>query len=293
MIKRIVDISNSAKLSLKNSQLVISQDNKDSTIPVEDIGILILDNPAIICTQGVLNECYKNNTLVVMCDNRHLPSAVLLPLSGHTLQTKILSIQCNATKPTQKKIWQSIVKAKVKAQARVLESVAANPKYLNNLIPQIRSGDSGNVEAKAARYYWQELFGKSFRRGNDSHNINHLLNYGYAIIRAACARAIVGSGLHPSIGVHHHNQYDTFCLADDLMEPLRPLVDIKVYEILQEQQENIELNNETKSRLLSSLSMNCSMEKQRLPLMVAMHHYTASISKALGGEVNSIQIPKI
>lgn len=293
MIKRIIDISSPAKLSIKNKQLFIKQENKHSTIPVEDIGILILNNPAIICTQVMLNECSQNNTLVVICDNKHLPSMVLLALSGHSLQTKTLAIQSKASKPLQKKIWQSIVKAKVKAQARVLESVAANSKYLNNIISQVRSGDPDNIEARAARYYWQELFGKPFRRGDGASKTNHLLNYGYAIIRAACARAIVGSGLHPSIGVHHHNQYDTFCLADDLMEPLRPIVDISVYDILQEQQGYIELNRATKEKLLSCLSMTCNMEKQKLPLMVALHSYAASLRKTLFGEIDKIQIPTI
>lgn len=293
MIKRIIDISNSAYLSLKDQQLVIKQEDRVVTIPIEDIGVIILDNHSITCTQGVLNACFENNTLVVTADKKHLPSAVLLPISGHSLQTKNLAAQCNITKPTQKKIWQAVIKGKVRAQARVLDSVAANAKYLHNLITKIRSGDPDNIEAQAARYYWQELFGKDFRRGNDSDSINHLLNYGYAIMRAACARAIVGAGLHPSIGIHHHNQYDTFCLADDLVEPLRPIVDIKVYEIIQGSGKSLELHQNNKSILLEGLSMQCEIDDRKIPLMVALHSYIASVRQAMERGKISIQIPKI
>ncbi len=293
MIKRIIDISSPAYLSLKDQQLIIKQEEQSSTIPIEDIGIIILDNHSITCTQGFLNACFENNTLIVISDKKHLPNAVLMPITGHSLQTKTLAIQTNITKPIQKKIWQIIVKAKVAAQARVLESVAARHKYLTALISRVRSGDPDNIEAQAARYYWQELFGKSFRRRDENNNINHLLNYGYAIVRSACARAIVGGGLHPSIGVHHHNQYDAFCLADDLVEPLRPLVDINVYQITLECGTDTEINRDTKSKLLELLSMQCVIEDRKLPLMVALHSYVASIRQAMSGEISNIQIPKI
>ena len=293
MIKRIIDISTPAYLFLKNQQLIIQNDDKTTSIPIEDIGIVILDNHSIRCTQGFLNACFENNTLVVISDKKHLPSAVLLPLSGHSIQSRILAIQCNITKPTQKKIWQEIIKAKIRAQARVLDSIAANAKYIINLIPKVRSGDPNNIEAQAARYYWQELFGKSFRRSDYNNNINHLLNYGYAIMRGACARAIVGGGLHPSIGIHHHNQYDSFCLADDLIEPLRPIVDMNVYDIINETKSDVTINKDIKAKLLRSLSMPCEIESRKLPLMVALHSYIASIRKLMAGEKTNIQIPRI
>jgi len=294
MIKRIVEISNSAYLHLRNNQMVIERDEQDDAqVPVEDLGVLILDHPAITHTQALLVACWKNNVVVLICDEKHLPGAILLPLEAHSLQSKIIAQQVQVTEPTRKRLWQVIVQAKVREQASVLRSLKGDADPLPAYVAKVKSGDPDNIEAQAARIYWQKLFGPDFRRDRKEADINSLLNYGYAILRAALARAIVGTGLHPSLGLHHHNQYDSFCLADDLIEPLRPLVDIKVYELYQPAPGKLELNIDSKRILLEILSWNCAIDGQRMPLLVALHRYAASVRKVICGEQKQLEIPTL
>lgn len=294
MIKRIVEISNPSYLHLKNKQMVIERDGQEiGNIPIEDLGVLILDHPAIVHTQGLLAACFEQNVAVLLCDGKHLPSAILLPLEGHTLHSKILRQQIAASEPTAKRIWQRIVQAKIREQAKVLQSAIGNSSPLNLYANKVKSGDPDNIEAQAARIYWQKLFGADFRRDQDAEGINAMLNYGYAVIRGAVARAIVGTGLHPAIGVHHRNQYNSFALADDLMEPLRPLVDIKVHEITKVLAEAPELTPQNKRAMLEILSWNCTLNERKMPLMVSLHLYAASVRKILAGEANEMDIPEI
>lgn len=295
MIKRIVEISQRAHLSLRNQQLVIEREEEEPVqVAIEDLGVLILDHYSITHTQQLLSACWQNNVAVILCDGKHLPGAVLLPLDGHSLQSKIVAQQVEVTEPTRKRLWQTIVQAKVREQANVLRSVHGECDPLPAYADKVRSGDPDNIEAQAARIYWRKLFGPSFRRDRDRSGINTLLNYGYAILRAAVARAIVGAGLHPSLGLHHHNQYDSFCLADDLMEPLRPLVDLKVFELDQAANgKEIELDRDTKRTLLETLTWNCLLGEQRLPLMVALHQYAAGVRKVICGEEKFAPIPAL
>lgn len=292
MIKRIVEISNPAHLHLRRNQLVVQQDDKESgQIPIEDLAVLILDHAAITLSQALLVSCFENNVVLVICDARHHPDALLSPLSGHSLHSKILPGQISATEPTKKRLWQAIVQAKIREQGRVLASATGEPSPLMQMAVRVKSGDPDNLEAQAARIYWQRLFGKSFRRDPDGAHANPLLNYAYSIIRAAVARAIVGAGLHPALGIQHRNQYNAFCLADDLMEPLRPLADIKVYELCNMYTEPPDLDKSTKAALISILGWDVQFDGRSYPLMVALHLYAASVRDALTTNHKQILIP--
>lgn len=292
MSKRIVEVSQRAHLRLHNRQLVVEREGREpSQVPIEDLGLLLLDSHSITHTQQLLSACWQNNVAVVLCDEKHLPGAMLLPLEGHTLQSRIIAQQIEITEPTRKRLWQSIIQAKIREQARVLESSHKNSAPLPAFVTKVRSGDPENIEAQAARIYWQRLFGESFRRNRASDGINSLLNYGYAILRASVARAIVGAGMHPSVGLHHHNQYDSFCLADDLMEPLRPVVDLRVFEIAGASLDTPELDWPNKQALLEVLNWNCDIGNQHLPLLAALHQYAASLRKVFAGETKILAIP--
>lgn len=294
MIKRIIEIGTPARLSLANQQLVIQRQGQDTaTVPVEDLGLLILDHQGIVHTQAVLSACWKSNVLAVLCDDKHLPGAVLLPLDCHSLQSKTMAQQIRITEPTRKRLWQTIVRAKIDGQARVLRTVTGSADPLPALAQKVRSGDPSNVEAQAARFYWQQLFGTHFRRGNGVEAINGLLDYGYAVVRAACARALVGAGLHPSFGLHHHNQYNSFCLVDDLVEPLRPFVDLTVHRLAGNGLNGDGLTKEHKQPLLEVLAQTCSTGDLRLPLMESLHHYAASLRQVMCGEAQHLAIPEL
>ena len=295
MIKRIIEIASPAHLSLRSKQLCIRQDGgKEITVPIEDIGVLILDHPAITHTQGVLTACFEGNTAVIICDKKHHPAGLLLSMEGYSMQSRTIAAQIRASTPTVKRLWQRVVQAKVTEQARVLLSVTGIVStQLKLLAKQVKSGDPQNIEAQAARIYWQQLFTKKFRRNRGVPGINVLLDYGYAILRASTARAIVGAGMHPSIGIHHHNQYNTFCLADDLMEPLRPLIDMRVHDISHNKcgNKSMQLCHENKKILLDVLHQKVLMGEQTLPLMTALHYYAASIRRVLSGEAKNPEIP--
>ena len=224
MIKRIIDISEAAYVRLKHQQLVIEKQSEIvGQVPIEDLGVLILQHPAIVLTQQLIVACQKNKVVIVFCDEKHLPYSLILPIGeGHTLHNKILKQQMAISEPTRKRLWQKIVQHKIKEQEQTLVMLNKESTRLSFLSTQVKTGDSGNCEAIAAQAYWKLLFGKAFKRDADLDGVNSLLNYGYAIIRAAVARSICGAGLHPTIGLFHTNQYNALCLADDLMEPFRP-----------------------------------------------------------------------
>ncbi len=292
MIKRITEVSNPAYLHLKDYQMIIKKDGeKESSIPVEDMGILILANPAISISQSLIAECQKNNCIIVFCDRSHLPVSVLLPLSGNSTHSKVLNLQTGVKKPLKKRLWQKVIIAKTEAQIRTLLFFKKDPSPLPGFKKRVLSGDTRNIEAQAARVYWSKLFGKQFSRNYKEEGINSLLNYGYSIVRASVARALCGTGLHPALGIHHHNQYNPMCLADDLIEPLRPLVDRRVYE-LNEHGRN-EIDTTTKMSLLSLLSEDVLFEGKKLPMMVANQHMAASLKKAFSEGVECLKIPEL
>ena len=280
MIKRTIDINHASHLHLKNSQLLIDQQGKTAgTIPVEDLGILILENPATTITQGALLACQKNNVAVILCDERHLPYSTLLPISeGHQLHNKVLQQQISITVPTQKRLWKEIVQEKILQQALTLESQGHIAPQLHRLRKQVKSGDPDNCEAIAAQHYWKTLMGDNFVRDREADDGNHLFNYGYSIIRAMVARALVGTGLHPALGLFHHNQYDGLALADDLMEPLRPWVDRIVVQMLQQNPDQ-PLDKPGKQQILSLLEQPVLWSKKEMPLLVVSHLLAARLKQ--------------
>ncbi len=281
MIKRIVDVSHQSWIFLKNRQLCIEQGREQvASIPVEDLGVLILAHPAIGLTQAAIVACQENNAVLVFCDGRHLPYSILLPLSeGHSLHQKILHQQIAVSKPTKKRIWQQIIREKIRQQVLTLEKSGQSNTNLVRLIGEVRSGDPKNVEAQAAQRYWRMLFGNNFRRDQGLEGINALLNYGYAVMRALIARAVVGAGLHPALGVHHTNQYNGLCLVDDLMEPLRPWVDAIVWQLAKTNHGDLSVNPETKRQILELLTTTVLWDGKGQPLMAASHHYANSLKR--------------
>ncbi len=293
MIKRIVDISEPSYLHLAHKQLIIEQKGAVvGQIPIEDLGVLILQNPAIVATQAALLACQQNNVAVVLCDERHLPYSVLLPLTeANSLHSKIIRQQIAVNLPTRKRLWQQIVRQKIAVQAIVLKRLNKNALSLERLAEQVKSGDSDNLEAQAAQKYWRLLFGDQFRRDSEAAGINSLLNYGYAIMRALVARAIVASGLHPALGVNHSNQYDGLCLADDLMEPFRPWIDYQVYR-LAEETPDLTVDKRSKVALLNLLSEPVLFGNQTLPLMVACHYLLADFKRAYSDSSAKLEYPR-
>ena len=250
-----------------------------------------MQHPAIVITQSTIVACQKNKAAIIFCNEKHLPYSAILPISdGHMLHQKVLRMQVEAKKPITKKIWKQVVQQKIVEQERTLFLAGTDAAVLARLASKVKSGDAKNHEAQAAQYYWPRLFGGSFRRDYEAAGLNTLLNYGYAVVRALIARAIVASGLHPSIGIHHHNQYNSLCLADDLMEPFRPWVDWLVYQIWIENKKT-KIDNETKQYMLRLLSESVSINKKTMPLMVACHYLIADFKRCLDGSIHRLKYP--
>lgn len=311
MIKRTLYFGNPAYLSLRNQQLVIKMPEVEKstticeviktesvrTIPVEDIGVMVLDNKQITLTQGLMEALLVNNTAIVCCDVRSMPAGLLLPLSGNTIQQERFTEQINSSQPLRKQLWQQTIKAKIENQAAVLRKhTSAESKCMNVWASDVKSGDSDNLEGRAAAYYWKNLFVPyidKFVRGREAAPPNNLLNYGYAILRALIARALVSSGLLPTLGIHHHNRYNAYCLADDIMEPYRPYVDELVLSIVKSGQYYEELTKDLKAQLLSIPTIDVQISGKRSPLMIAASTTTASLAKCFGGEIRKIIYPEI
>lgn len=302
MIKRTVEIStDGCYVHVKHSQLVIEKDGeKIGSVPIEDLAVLIIDSNQITLSSGLITSLAEANIAVIFTDAKHLPISLAIPFTSNTIQSKILAQQVQVSIPTKKRLWSHIVSAKVLNQAKSLIACGKDGETLQAISKNIPSGDPKNLEAFAARIYWRKLFGDEFRRNRENMDANVLLNYGYAIVRAAIARAIVGTGLHPSFGVHHKNQYNPFPLADDLVEPLRAFVDIKVYSIVRETfAENadaeliFELNRELKGKLLSILAEDCIFDGRKQPLLNAVGLYAASVKQFMTGEGKTLLIPTL
>lgn len=300
MIKKTLYFGNPAYLSLKLEQLVIKtqrqEDDGESlirTIPIEDVGVVVLDHRQITVTQGVMEKLLENNCAVITCDSRHLPVGLLLPLVGNTVQNERFRSQIDSSLPLRKQLWQQTIQAKIANQAAVLE-YSTSRRHGNMLawVSQVKSGDSDNVEARAATYYWKTIFPErpDFLRGQFEDEPNGLFNYGYAILRAVVARSLVMSGLLPTLGIHHHNRYNAYCLADDIMEPYRPYVDRLVLDIIAEDG-NLSLTQSAKLRLLSIPVLDVEIDGHTSPLMVAVSTTTASLAKCFGGDLRKIVYP--
>ncbi len=295
MIKRTLFFSSACHLNIKDKQLIIT--NKETgelnQTPIEDIGFIVLDNQAITFTQSVIQELSENNSSVVFCNKKHHPSSLLFNLDTHQIQTEIFSNQIKASEPLKKQLWQYTIKAKIRNQALLLKTNKKEAKPLEYFYKKVRSGDPDNYEAQAARIYWKNLFNGNFKRERFGEDANSALNYGYAILRAAVARSLSGSGLLPTLGIHHKNRYNSFCLADDIMEPYRPFVDMIVYDNLKEILNAEELNQEIKRKLLNVLAMDIFINNKKSPLMVGLAQTTASLAKCFNGAAKKIKYPEL
>lgn len=297
MLKRTLFFGNPAYLSSRNEQLVVNfpdKEKKDITIPLEDLGYVVLEDPQITITNGLLMKLVQNKTAVITCDNQHLPCSFIQPLVGHTEQTERIRYQINSSLPLKKQLWQQTVTAKIENQANHLLSRSKNALKLKRWAKEVKSGDAEYHEAMAAAYYFQTLFQEleGFSRNQKGVPPNNLLNYGYAILRAVTARALCSSGLLPSVGIFHHNKYNAFCLADDIMEPYRPFVDALVYDIVKSGCPFDTLNKDLKAQLLRIPAMDVNLDGQQSPLMNAMSRTTNSLSECFYGISRKILYPE-
>lgn len=297
MIKRTLYFGNAAYLKCSKSQLVVNypDDRDERTMPVEDIGIVILDHYQITISQPLITQLLYNNVALITCNERHLPHGLMLNLDGHYTQQAHLDAQINATKAVKDRLWKEVIQRKIRNQACLMEELGIKSQNMSYWESQVKAGDPANMEGRAAAYYWKNLFKdyvENFTRGRFEEAPNHLLNYGYAILRAVVARSLVGSGLHPSIGVHHHNQYNAYCLADDLMEAYRPFVDKLVVEIIKTEEVEEELDWNLKSILLQIPTLDVIMNKKRSPLMVAVQQTTSSLASCFLKEKKNIKLPE-
>jgi CRISP-associated protein Cas1 len=295
MIKRTLYFGSPAYLKTENEQLIFTntETGELKTAPIEDIGIVILDHQQITVSQALIAKLLFNNVAFITCDNTHHPTGMLLNLDGNTLQSQKFQAQVEASAPLKKQLWQQTVSAKLINQAAMLESIRIPAKSLRNWASEVKSGDAENHEAKAAAYYWKNLFPEflSFRRERFGPPPNNLLNYGYAILRAVVARSLVSSGLLPTLGIFHKNQYNAYCLADDIMEPYRPFVDKVVVNIVRMNGKFLELTPSMKKDLLGVPAMVVIINEEKSPLMVAVQKTTASLAKCFEWEQRKILYP--
>ena len=292
MLKRTLVFSNPMTLSLKNCQLVLAyKDDPDNkvTIPIEDIGVVIIEHQQVSITIPLMNALVEGNVQVVMCNNRGMPSAMLQSFEGNNLQGENLRNQMGAGEVLKKQLWKQIVEAKIRNQAALLNKVGQEGDRLKQYYQNVKSGDADNREGIAARIYFSELFGESFVRDRTVPGINALLNYGYAILRAATARALVSSGLLPAIGIFHHNRSNAFPLADDIMEPYRPYVDEIVYDMAM--QAKLDLTKDVKAELINVLYADTQFSRVTRPLSVGLTLTTASLSKCFAKEQTKLSLP--
>lgn len=306
MIKRTLYFGNPAYLSLKMKQMVVRIPQKDDgdlpseedlvrTVPIEDLGVIILDNKQITITQGLIDALLENNCALITCDSRRMPVGLMLPLAGNTIQNERFRSQLDSSLPLRKQLWQQTIESKIRNQASVLRYVTGlEHKNMLKWSDSVRSGDADNMEARAAVYYWKTIFPNDpcFIRDREDEGANALLNYGYAILRAVVARALVGAGLLPTLGIHHHNRYNAYCLADDIMEPYRPYVDKLVVEILEDCAED-KLNATNKVKLLNIPVIEVKINEKRSPLMIAVSQTVSSLVKCFRGDCRKLIYPDL
>lgn len=308
MIKRTLYFGNPAYLSLKNNQLVIHKPEEETeydkltrgdtlvkTVPIEDIGLVVLDNKRITITSGVISSMLDNNVALITCGSTSMPEGLLLPLSSNSIQSERFSHQIGASVPLKKQLWQQTIVAKIINQAGMIRYTSGE--YAKNMkawSEDVKSGDVENMEGRAAAYYWRNVFPAvdNFVRGQNEAPPNNMLNYGYAILRAIIARAIVSSGMLPTLGIHHHNRYNAYCLADDIMEPYRPYVDKLVYDFCSKNNDwSPCLDISAKGALLQLPVADVIIDGERSPLMIAASTTTSSLYKCFRGDCRKILYP--
>ena len=293
MIKRTLFFSHAVCLSVKHKQLVIfSKETQEETlVPIEDIGFMIVENERVSLTIPLINELTENNCALIFCNEKHMPFSMTMPLDCNEIQSQLFSAQINAKLPTKKKCWKQVVEYKIKNQGLLLKKYDLDFARLADFSKRVKSGDSTNMESQAAKFYWDNLFGKNWCRNRFGEFPNNYLNYGYAILRAATARALTGSGLLPALGIHHHNKYNAYCLADDLMEPYRPFIDDEVIEYISTNPDEKELGLEFKKKILKVLTRDVKMNNLTRPMMAALSMTSASLADALSNESEKLKLP--
>ena len=292
MIKRTLSFSRPCSLSLKNCQMVIKMKDDPNfvrTIPVEDIGFVLMENQQISITIPLLNALADNNAAVIVCTDKMMPNAMLLNLDSNSIQGERYREQADASEPLKKNLWKQTVEAKIRNQAALLNKLDKDGDILKPYWQSVKSGDSDNREGIAAKLYWDALFGEDFIRYRTGNSPNGMLNYGYMVLRAAVARSLMGSGLLPAFGIHHRNRYNSFPLADDIMEPYRPFVDEIVFGLYANGE--TELNNAVKAEILGLLCVDTVFNKITRPLEVGLSVTTASLAKCFSGEQKKIVYP--
>lgn len=295
MLKRTILLENKTTVSTKNMQLVIKTETRESTIPAEDIGYLVIDHPQVFISIPAMNLLIDHNAAIVVCGNNHLPNGMFLNLNSHHIQQEIFRNQMEASLPLKKQLWQQTTMEKIRNQGQLLERITGEKNSFEFLMSKVLSGDTSNMEGVAANMYWKTFFEhcdikvKRERFGNFP---NNFLNYGYAILRAATARSLSGSGLLNTLGIHHRNKYNAYALADDMMEPYRPLVDEKVFELIAMSEEQ-ELTTSTKAEFLKILTQTVYFNEEKSPLMVGLQRSASSLQQCFTGEKKKINFPKL
>jgi CRISP-associated protein Cas1 len=305
MIKKIIEISQARRhLAVRLGQLIIKENGTElSTIPCEDIGVLLVDHAGVTYTHSVFTELLRCGAAIVLCGGNHQPSGMLLPIESNTIQTERFTQQIQAKQPVKKKLWQQIIRAKIRHQAKIAGPDSEVYKELMALRERVRSGDPENIEAQASKKFWSAYLndltdssaalGMTFHRNIEGTPPNNLLNYGYMVMRAAVARALCSAGLHPSIGLHHCNRYNAFCLADDILEPFRGFVESKVKQICETQTTLDELTQPIKAQLLEVLYQEVTIGDNVGPLMVGLHRTAASLARCFAGEQREMDLPEM
>lgn len=295
MLKRTIYIGSPSYLKLKDNQLkiedTITKEVKGS-VSVEDMGFLVLDHYQITMSHQLILALQQNNVAIISCDESHLPLGLMLPMSGHVLHSERLKHQINISEPLRKQLWKQTVEAKIFQQKALLSKLGFVEEPMQNYLTNVKSGDTTNMEGIAAQYYWKQLF-DNFTRERDGDVPNNFLNFGYAILRSMVARALVSSGLNPTIGIFHRNKYNPYCLADDIMEPYRPYVDELVLEWINKPFRPTEMNKEAKAHLLSIATKDVMMDGLKRPLLVALSSTTSSLYKCMTGEQRMIRFPEM
>ena len=294
MTNRILDFSESpARLNVHLSQLVVQRrEMPDVSMPLADLAVVVVSHPQVTYTQAVLSGLAEAGGSFIACNRQNLPVGMFLPLVAHHAQAQRFAAQAAAPLPVCKRLWQQVVRAKIKAQAQTLIDLHGTEPGLSALIPRVHSGDPKNVEAQAARRYWPMLFGdKDFRRKRENPDENLLLNYGYAVLRAIVARAICAAGLHPSLGIHHHHRNNAFCLADDLMEPFRPTVDRAVARYIGSHGPIDRIEPDAKQHVIAELTGRYTVDAQQRTLFDVSARMAASLADVFLGDAREIELP--
>jgi CRISPR-associated protein Cas1 len=294
MISRALLFTSAVRLSLKNGQLII--EFKDASkprqqVPIEDVGYVIIEDRDSIITMSAISALSENNVAVAFCDSTHMPKSLLLNLDSHSTQTERFRAQLDATVPLKKNIWQQLIVGKIRNQSLLLNKLGFDGDSLKPLYMNVKSGDPDNKEGSAARMYWRELFGKTFVRDRDAAGVNGLLNYGYITLRAATARALMGAGVLPLIGVFHRNRYNSYPLADDVMEPFRPFIDETVYNLVKDGR--CDITKETKSALIKTLYADTKYSKVMRPLEIGLSMTCASLARCFAKEQKELELPML